>query len=97
MGEIIDKAKGRIKQAVGDLTGNKRLKREGERANAGPSRRRGEGCEVRGQRKNPKLTQMFNKVSKGRKLPWIIPLIILIVVLFLVFSGGGGYYWSRRG
>lgn len=31
MGEIIDKSKGRIKQAVGDLTGNKRLKREGER------------------------------------------------------------------
>jgi uncharacterized protein YjbJ (UPF0337 family) len=31
MGEIIDKSKGRIKQAVGDLTGNKRLKREGQR------------------------------------------------------------------
>jgi uncharacterized protein YjbJ (UPF0337 family) len=31
MGEIIDKTKGKIKQAVGDLTGNKRLKREGER------------------------------------------------------------------
>lgn len=30
MGEIIDKTKGRIKQAVGDLTGNKELKREGE-------------------------------------------------------------------
>ena len=30
MGEIIDKAKGKIKQAVGDLTGNKELKREGE-------------------------------------------------------------------
>jgi uncharacterized protein YjbJ (UPF0337 family) len=31
MGEIIDKTKGKIRQAVGDLTGNKRLKREGER------------------------------------------------------------------
>jgi uncharacterized protein YjbJ (UPF0337 family) len=31
MGEIIDKTKGKIKQAVGDLTGNKKLKREGER------------------------------------------------------------------
>jgi uncharacterized protein YjbJ (UPF0337 family) len=31
MGEIIDKSKGRIKQAVGDLTGNERLKREGQR------------------------------------------------------------------
>jgi uncharacterized protein YjbJ (UPF0337 family) len=31
MGEIIDKTKGKIKQAVGDRTGNKRLKREGER------------------------------------------------------------------
>jgi uncharacterized protein YjbJ (UPF0337 family) len=30
MGEIIDKTKGRIKQAAGDLTGNKKLKREGE-------------------------------------------------------------------
>ena len=30
MGEIIDKAKGKIKQAVGDLTGDKKLKREGE-------------------------------------------------------------------
>jgi uncharacterized protein YjbJ (UPF0337 family) len=29
MGEIVDKTKGKIKQAVGDLTGNKRLKREG--------------------------------------------------------------------
>jgi uncharacterized protein YjbJ (UPF0337 family) len=31
MGEVIDKAKGKIKQAVGDLTGNKELKRAGER------------------------------------------------------------------
>ena len=31
MGEMIDKSKGKIKQAVGDLTGNKKLKREGER------------------------------------------------------------------
>jgi uncharacterized protein YjbJ (UPF0337 family) len=30
MGEYTDKAKGKIKQAVGDVTGNKRLKREGE-------------------------------------------------------------------
>jgi uncharacterized protein YjbJ (UPF0337 family) len=30
MGEMIDKSKGKIKQAVGDLTGNKKLKREGE-------------------------------------------------------------------
>jgi uncharacterized protein YjbJ (UPF0337 family) len=30
MGEIIDKTKGRIKQAVGDLTDNKELKREGK-------------------------------------------------------------------
>ena len=31
MGEIIDKTKGKIKQAAGDLTGKTRLKREGER------------------------------------------------------------------
>ncbi len=31
MGKIIDKAKGRIKQATGVLTGNKALEREGER------------------------------------------------------------------
>lgn len=31
MGEFTDKAKGKVKQAVGDLTGNKELKREGER------------------------------------------------------------------
>jgi uncharacterized protein YjbJ (UPF0337 family) len=31
MGEIIDKTKGKIRQAVGHLTGNKRLKREDER------------------------------------------------------------------
>lgn len=31
MGEISDKAKGRIKQAVGGLTGNEGLKREGKR------------------------------------------------------------------
>jgi len=30
-GEIIDKTEGKIKQAVRDLTGNKRLKREDER------------------------------------------------------------------
>lgn len=31
MNEIIDKAKGRIKQAVGAVTGNEELKREGQR------------------------------------------------------------------
>jgi uncharacterized protein YjbJ (UPF0337 family) len=31
MGEIIDKGKGKIKQAVGDLTGNAKLRREGQR------------------------------------------------------------------
>ena len=31
MGEFIDKAKGIIKEVVGDVTGNKGLKREGER------------------------------------------------------------------
>ena len=31
IGEIIDRTEGKIKQAVGDLNGNKRLKREGER------------------------------------------------------------------
>lgn len=31
MGELIDKAKGKVKQAAGDLTGNKELKQEGER------------------------------------------------------------------
>jgi uncharacterized protein YjbJ (UPF0337 family) len=31
MGEIADKTKGKIKQAVGDLIGNKRLNREGRR------------------------------------------------------------------
>ena len=31
MGEHIDKTKGKIKQAVGDLTGNKEIKREGQR------------------------------------------------------------------
>jgi uncharacterized protein YjbJ (UPF0337 family) len=30
MGEIIDRTKGKIKQAVGALTGDKKLKREGE-------------------------------------------------------------------
>ncbi len=30
MGKIIDKTKGKIKQAVGALTGDKALKREGE-------------------------------------------------------------------
>ena len=31
MGEKIDKTKGKIKQAVGALTGNKKLTREGKR------------------------------------------------------------------
>jgi uncharacterized protein YjbJ (UPF0337 family) len=30
MGETIDKAKGKLKQAVADLTGDKELKREGQ-------------------------------------------------------------------
>lgn len=30
MGEILDKTKGRIKQAVGSLTGDEDLKREGQ-------------------------------------------------------------------
>ena len=61
MGEIIDKTKGKIKQAVGDLTGNKRPSERTRGANARPSRRRGEGCETRGQRKNPKLTRCSTK------------------------------------
>ena len=36
MGEIIDKTKGKIKQAVGDPTGNKSLKRGGEGRTQGP-------------------------------------------------------------
>jgi len=31
MGEFSDKGKGRIKQAIGDLTGNEKLRREGKR------------------------------------------------------------------
>ena len=31
MGEFVDKNKGKIKQAIAALTGNKKLKREGER------------------------------------------------------------------
>ena len=31
MGELTDKAKGKVKQAVGGLTGDKGLKREGEK------------------------------------------------------------------
>ncbi|MBL8787333.1 MAG: CsbD family protein [Deltaproteobacteria bacterium] len=31
MGEIIDKTKGKIKEAAGKLTGNKKLEREGKR------------------------------------------------------------------
>lgn len=31
MGEIINKTKGRVKQAVGALTGNKKLQKEGQR------------------------------------------------------------------
>lgn len=34
MGEFIDKAKGKVKQAVGDLTGNEELTHEGERDEA---------------------------------------------------------------
>ena len=34
MGELIDKTKGKVKQAIGDLTGNKELKHEGERDEA---------------------------------------------------------------
>lgn len=30
MGEIIDKAKGKIKQAIGSATGNSKLEREGK-------------------------------------------------------------------
>ena len=31
MSEIINKTKGRVKQAVGDLTGDQKLRREGQR------------------------------------------------------------------
>jgi uncharacterized protein YjbJ (UPF0337 family) len=70
MGEIVDKTKGKIKQALGDPGGNKRRKVEGERDERQANSRRVEGCETRSQRKNPKLTQLFNK--KRRKLPWIV-------------------------
>jgi uncharacterized protein YjbJ (UPF0337 family) len=35
MGEKIDKAKGRVKEAAGDITDNDRLKREGKADQAG--------------------------------------------------------------
>jgi uncharacterized protein YjbJ (UPF0337 family) len=31
MGELIDKAKGKVKEVVGSLTGDKKLEREGKR------------------------------------------------------------------
>ena len=34
MGELIDKGKGKAKQAAGDLSGNERLRREGQRDEA---------------------------------------------------------------
>jgi hypothetical protein len=47
------------------LTGNKRLKREGERDERKAKSKAREGCEVRGQRKNPQSTRIYNKVKGG--------------------------------
>jgi uncharacterized protein YjbJ (UPF0337 family) len=63
-GEIIDKPKGKIKQAVGDLTGNKRLKREGE----------GDERKAKSKARSTEESETDTDVqqNKGRKLPWII-------------------------
>ena len=65
MGEIIDKTEGKINQAVGDVNGNKGSSERARGTNARLSRRPSEGCEVRGQQKNPKLTRIYNKVMGG--------------------------------
>jgi uncharacterized protein YjbJ (UPF0337 family) len=67
MDEIIDKTKGKIKQAVGDLTGDKRIKREGERddrkaeSKAWPRMRSARSME------EPEIDSDIQQ-SKGRKL-----------------------------
>ncbi len=38
MGEIMNKTKGKVKQAVGALTGNRKLQQEGKRARGTNSR-----------------------------------------------------------
>ena len=53
MGEYVDKLKGKIKQAVGGLTGNKEIKREGERDEL-KGRAEGAIAEVKGAAKGVK-------------------------------------------
>jgi uncharacterized protein YjbJ (UPF0337 family) len=71
MGEIIDKTRGKIKQAVGDLTGNKRLKRLGKRDE------RKARAKARSKIRSAWSTEESEtdkdlKQSEGRKLAWII-------------------------
>jgi len=49
MGEFSKKAKGRIEQAVGGLTGNKGLQKEGEPTNVRVRSRGGRGRQARGE------------------------------------------------
>ena len=53
MGEHVNKSKGTIKQVVGDLTGNDKLKREGKRDEA-KGRVEGAVNDVKGQAKRVK-------------------------------------------
>ena len=71
MSEIIDKIKGKINQAGGDLTGNKRRQREGER------NERKAKSKTRWRKGNTGSTEESEidtevQQSKGRKLPWVL-------------------------
>ncbi len=99
-------ARGRIKEAVGVLTGNDRLRANGKADRAigkvkqaveKSARRtlvavRERDCVAGAEGwRNPIL---FDQ-RKGKKMD-NTQLIILIVVLLILFGGGGGYFWSRR-
>jgi uncharacterized protein YjbJ (UPF0337 family) len=92
----IDKAKGRVKEAAGALTGNRRLKNEGRVDHA------------RGSAENSvaKFANTLNgrKENSGRHArtnatqPWEVTMltILLIIIVILLLAGGLGYS-HRRG
>ena len=98
-GKHIDKAKRRVNEAAGTLTGNGRLKNEGrgDRAEGSADERRGQG------RRGPHRPQESQAVEAGMREPnppepWEVTMltILLIIVLILLLTGGG-IGWSRRG
>jgi hypothetical protein len=96
----IDKAKGRVKEAAGALTGDRRLKNEGRVDRARALRRK---PSTRPPTPSPAARETISRSRHARANStkrWEVTMltILLIVIVVLLLTGGVGYRRrSRRG